>query len=328
MCFEIKIICEFTWTSLIPVIIFFHPNTYHRNQCPCQRIFFCPLLCQSSVSSEYNLLLLLCFSFIVENEGRLQTGAVCSLWFFWERGKNGVFAHLIELICDADTTRSQCTLFILRLKEGKMLRHVYMYDFSGLQLKSVHWKSSSSMERDGFTFINCKYLYRARSRTSVSELLHKAVSLKSRPDALLSHQGGRPGVPTKTRLAVQSVTWAQFTGRLWKLTEGTVSCVSACLESCATASVRSSIPTTVMALAGCDFSLPFLFLLSLVYSFILVVFLHPLLLSFLCCNPHPPLVFLQNWITVISFIPAILGRLRVDRRVGEKKQQEDCAHKN
>lgn len=68
-----------------------------------------------------------------------------------------------------------------------MLCCMHMYDFSGLWFKNIRWRSSFSMKRGGFTYINYKYLYRERSRTSVSGLLHKIVSLKSRLDALVTH---------------------------------------------------------------------------------------------------------------------------------------------
>lgn len=68
-----------------------------------------------------------------------------------------------------------------------MFCRMHMYDFSGLQFKNMHQRSSFSMKRDGFTYINYKYLYRGGSRTSVSGLLHKIVSLKSRLDALVTH---------------------------------------------------------------------------------------------------------------------------------------------
>lgn len=66
------------------------------------------LLFPGSISSKYNLLLLRCFPFIVENEGRLETGAVYSLRFCFLRGRlgEGVFAHLVELVCDADMTKA------------------------------------------------------------------------------------------------------------------------------------------------------------------------------------------------------------------------------
>lgn len=123
------------------------------------------------------------------------------------------FAYLVEFMCDAGVTKSQRTLFILDL-EGSMLCRMRMYAYSGPWLKNTHWRTSFSMKRDGFTDIHYKYLYRERSRTSVSGLLHKVVSLKSRLDALLTHYDGRPSVFTKICLAVQSVAWAQFTGRL------------------------------------------------------------------------------------------------------------------
>lgn len=57
-----------------------------------------------------------------------------------------------------------------------MLCRMHMYDYFGPRFKNIHWRSSFSMKREGFTFINYKYLYRGRSRTSVSGLLHKVVS--------------------------------------------------------------------------------------------------------------------------------------------------------
>lgn len=96
------------------------------------------------------------------------------------------FAYLVEFICNAGMTKSQCTLFILNL-EGSMLCRMHVYAFSGPRLKNTHWRNSFSMKRDGFTDIHYKYLYRERSRTSVSERLHKVVSLKSRLDAILTH---------------------------------------------------------------------------------------------------------------------------------------------
>jgi len=61
----------------------------------------------------------------------------------------------------------------------------------------------------------------------------------------------------KTCSAVQSVAWAQFTGRLSELETMERLHVSACLAGNAMASVRNSILTVVIALVGCDFSLSF-----------------------------------------------------------------------
>lgn len=62
------------------------------------------------------------------------------------------------------------------------------------------------------------------------------ISLKSRLDALLTHQNGRPSVLTKTCLIVQSGPSSQ--PGCETLTEWIDSCVNACLESSAMASEK------------------------------------------------------------------------------------------
>lgn len=121
------------------------------------------------------------------------------------------------------------------LEEGRMPCHMHISDSSGLQCGNVNWGISFSIKRDGFTCINYKYLYRERSRTSVSWLLHKN-TFEVKAWCILTHQNGRPTVLTKTCLVVQSGPSPQAGGET--STEWTDFCVNACLESSAMASKK------------------------------------------------------------------------------------------
>lgn len=61
-----------------------------------------------------------------------------------------------------------------------MLYDTGMHDFFGLQFTNVHRRSSSSVKRAVFMYINYEYLYRGRSRALLSRLIPKMLSSKAK----------------------------------------------------------------------------------------------------------------------------------------------------
>lgn len=94
---------------------------------------------------------------------------------------------------------------------------------------------SFSIKIDGFTYINYKYLYRERSRTSVSWLLHKNI-FEVKAWRTSDSPKWRPTVLTRTCSVVQSGPSSQ--AGCETLTEWTDSCVNTCQETSAMASEK------------------------------------------------------------------------------------------
>lgn len=53
--------------------------------------------------------------------------------------KEVVFAHLVEIIYDANMREVTMCLIYTRLDEGRMPSDMHMYGFSGLQCEYIYW---------------------------------------------------------------------------------------------------------------------------------------------------------------------------------------------
>lgn len=214
-------------TSMIFVIFFFHSNTYLRNQYPFWGGFFAHSCIW--VLSPANIACYLNFGFLLYRQ-RGETGDRSSLFTvgFWEMGEKKKGSLLIWLYSYMMLIWGKCHSVSYLYWTWGGRSHACIWLLWTLQWGYVYWGISFSIKRDGFTYISYKYLYRERSRTLVSWLLHKNI-FEVKAWRILTHQKGRPTVLTKTWLVVQNRPSSQ--AGCETLTEWTNSCVNACLES-------------------------------------------------------------------------------------------------